>query len=111
MRKHRGGATDVHRRTLVMGGFARADPFRMSEMQVSRLDGAFSGSGGSGGRAGSHMCNPSHACKRSLSTPRSEQPSALLLGLEMKKGRLEADLFRKQMVPRRGLEPPRCCHR
>ncbi|CAD9225160.1 hypothetical protein BCEN4_480022 [Burkholderia cenocepacia] len=29
----------------------------------------------------------------------------------MKKGRLEADLFRKQMVPRRGLEPPRCCHR
>ena len=30
---------------------------------------------------------------------------------EMKKGRLEADLFIKQMVPRRGLEPPRCCHR
>ncbi|WGS43665.1 hypothetical protein LFL97_09125 [Burkholderia sp. JSH-S8] len=28
---------------------------------------------------------------------------ALLLGAEMKKGRLEADLFKKQMVPRRGL--------
>ena len=49
MRKHRGGATDVHRRTLVMGGFARADPFRMPEMQVSRLEGAFLGNGRSGG--------------------------------------------------------------
>ncbi|CAN0620364.1 protein of unknown function [Burkholderia multivorans] len=35
---------------------------------------------------------------------------ALFPGPEMKKAGIKPT-FLKQMVPRRGLEPPRCCHR
>ncbi|CAN0620366.1 protein of unknown function [Burkholderia multivorans] len=46
----------------------------------------------------------------SLSSPRAKRAGALLPGLEMKKAGIKPT-FLKQMVPRRGLEPPRCCHR